>query len=137
MRNKKGFTLIEVMVVMAIIAVLAVLIIGAITLARNTSRETTNRSNAKTVQTALEGVYAKYRMYCGGSTGVTCGAQSLETLRAAAGAAAFPDRTCSTVANIDGGGRVTALTGSSYTIRVATYACTDATYLPNDDLVVN
>jgi prepilin-type N-terminal cleavage/methylation domain-containing protein len=69
---KKGFTLIELMVVMAIIAVLAVLMIGAIQLARSTATETTHRANAKTIQTALEGNFAKYKVYCGGTSPVTC-----------------------------------------------------------------
>lgn len=56
---KRGFTLIEVVVVMAIIAVLAVLVTGAITVARRTSRETTNRANAKVVQTAMEAYVAR------------------------------------------------------------------------------
>jgi len=60
---KKGFTLIELMVVMAIIAVLAVLMIGAIQLARTTATETIHRANAKTIQTALEGKYAKDKTY--------------------------------------------------------------------------
>lgn len=63
-RDKQGFTLIELMVVMAIIAVLATLVIGAVQLARRTATETTHRANAKTIQTALEGRYAKYRRYC-------------------------------------------------------------------------
>ena len=45
LKKNQGFTLIELVVVMAIIAVLAVLVIGAITVARNTAAETTNRSN--------------------------------------------------------------------------------------------
>jgi prepilin-type N-terminal cleavage/methylation domain-containing protein len=72
MRNKKAFTLIEVMVVMAIIAVLAILIIGAIQLARKTATETTARSNAKGVQTALERVYATNKVYCGAGSAPTC-----------------------------------------------------------------
>lgn len=59
----KGFTLIEVVVVMAIIAVLALLVIGAITVARNTAKETTHKSNAKTLQVGLEAYYAKNKSY--------------------------------------------------------------------------
>ena len=64
-REIKGFTLIELMVVMAIIAVLATIIIGAITVARNTTKETTNRSNATILRTGLEQYYSRYRAYCG------------------------------------------------------------------------
>jgi len=56
--NKKGFTLIELMVVMAIIAVLSVLIISAINAARNAATDTTRRSNGKSIQVALEAYYA-------------------------------------------------------------------------------
>lgn len=68
-KNRQGFTLIEVVVVMAIIAVLALLVIGAITVARNTAKETAHRSNAKTLQSALEAYYAKNRNYTGLSNG--------------------------------------------------------------------
>lgn len=61
--NKKGFTLIELVVVMAIIAVLAVLVVGAILVARNTAKETANRSSAKSIQTGLEALYSRARAY--------------------------------------------------------------------------
>ena len=65
-----GFTLIELMVVMAIIAVLAVLFIGAITVARNAAKETTSRSNARTIQTGLEALFVRNKAYpvCSGVT---------------------------------------------------------------------
>jgi prepilin-type N-terminal cleavage/methylation domain-containing protein len=62
--KRKAFTLIELMVVMAIIAVLSTLIIGAISVARKTSKETTNRGNARSLETALEAFYAKNKSYC-------------------------------------------------------------------------
>lgn len=58
MKTKKGFTLIELMVVMAIIAVLTVLVIGAINVARRSSRDTQRRANAKAIQVALEEKFA-------------------------------------------------------------------------------
>lgn len=61
--KKSGFTLIEVIVVMAIIAVLAALIVGAVTLARNTAKETIHRGNAKTLQAGAEAHYSKHRYY--------------------------------------------------------------------------
>lgn len=65
MNKTEGFTLIELVVVMAIIAVLAVLIVGAIVVARRTTTETANRSNAKTIETGLEAYYGKYKTFCG------------------------------------------------------------------------
>lgn len=71
LRNKQGFTLIELVVVMAIIAVLAILVIGAITIARRSSTEAANRANGRTVQACLEGFFAKNKKYCG-TTGFAC-----------------------------------------------------------------
>jgi prepilin-type N-terminal cleavage/methylation domain-containing protein len=62
--KKKAFTLVEIMVVMGIIAVLATLIIGGISIARKTAAESTNRTNAKSLETALEIYYAKNKKYC-------------------------------------------------------------------------
>jgi prepilin-type N-terminal cleavage/methylation domain-containing protein len=63
MKSKKGFTLIELVVVMAIIAVLAMLVVGAIIVARNAQIRTANMGNAKTIQTALEAEYGKNGTY--------------------------------------------------------------------------
>lgn len=52
--HKRGFTLIEVVVVMAIIAVLAVLVVGAIGIAQRQVRNTQIRSDLRNMQTALE-----------------------------------------------------------------------------------
>ncbi len=69
--QKKGFTLIELVVVMAIIAVLSVLIIGAITVARRSSTETVHRGNARTLQTAFEEYHARKKQYPGPPPGGT------------------------------------------------------------------
>ena len=61
--NKKGFTLIELVVVMAIIAVLAALMVGAISAARQQATNTQRVGNVKTVETALETRASK----CGGN----------------------------------------------------------------------
>lgn len=58
-RTRKGFTLIEVVVVMAIIAVLAVLVTGAIGIARRMVRDTTRRTDIRTLNTALIAFYTK------------------------------------------------------------------------------
>ncbi len=59
MVSKKGFTLIEVVVVMAIIAVLAVLVVGAIQVARKQSKYTEARSELRDIRTAMEAYISK------------------------------------------------------------------------------
>lgn len=130
--NKKGFTLIELMVVMAIIAVLAVLIIGAITLARHASTETTNRSNARTISVALEGAFADNKAYCGYTGGPVCGTTySFTAIAALIGSPALASTTtaahCGTTdAVASGGGQVTGLGASTYTITPWNYGCAAA-----------
>jgi prepilin-type N-terminal cleavage/methylation domain-containing protein len=150
--NKKAFTLIELMVVMAIIAVLAVLIIGAILLARHTATETQNRSNAQSVQAALEAQFTKYKEYCGAGAGeLACQATGYSTAAnwtqntngtllgvMALSAAPFLTTTCTgTVnksattaqnanANTDNaydGVIIDALTTSSYNLYATDYSC--------------
>lgn len=58
-QNKKGFTLIELVVVMAIIAVLAALMVTAIVAARKQANNTQITGNAKTIETGLETYSAK------------------------------------------------------------------------------
>jgi prepilin-type N-terminal cleavage/methylation domain-containing protein len=127
--EKKGFTLIELMVVMAIIAVLAVLMIGAIQLARSTATETTHRSNAKTLQTALESNFAKYKMYCGGSTGIACAATDFTTASTNLSGITLGTASSACPANEAGGGRITTLTGTSYVLAPANSSCTAFTDL--------
>ena len=137
--RRKGFTLIEVMVVMAIIAVLAVLIIGAISLARRTASETTNRSNAKTIQTALEAVFVKNKVYCttpGTTITPACGAVTTAALATSFIAAiqsptlatTCDDKAATTMAGnyIFKGVEVTALTPTTYTIYPVDYSCKDS-----------
>jgi len=62
-KRKQGFTLIEIVVVMAILALLAVLIMGAILIARRTSRDAKYRNDAKTVRDLLEGYYKDNKRY--------------------------------------------------------------------------
>jgi prepilin-type N-terminal cleavage/methylation domain-containing protein len=83
-KNKKAFTLIELMVVIAIIAVLTTLIIGAVTAARHATTESANRSNADTLRTSLEAYYSRYRVYCGATgAGNPCTVGTCESVRAA------------------------------------------------------
>lgn len=101
--SKKGFTLIELMVVMAIIAVLAVLIIGAIQIARKTSVETANRGTAKSIQTGMEAYFSKNKVYP-----ATSGTASFDALVATGGAlnglVTTPGAQCTGVVTIYKGG---------------------------------
>jgi len=115
-QQKKGFTLIELMVVMAIIAVLAVLMIGAIQLARSTATETIHRSNGKTIQTGLESKYAKDKAYP---------ALSGVSFKAAATALGVTLTSTCTTAGKEDGGTVTSTT-TTYTISPYDSKCANA-----------
>jgi|GEM_PF-1772161 len=62
---KKGFTLIELVVVMAIIAVLGSLTVSAIVIAKKTATLTSIKNDARTLNTALEAYRARYKTYPG------------------------------------------------------------------------
>ena len=123
MKNKKGFTLIELVVVMAIIAILAVVLIGAILAARNTATNTTNKANANSLRIGLEAHYSRYGAYCGGTTGtMACTALAANTtftalqtsINAAIGANSVNlGTTTANTTNAGGGRLVTAGTGSA------------------------
>jgi len=127
LRNKQGFTLIEVVVVMAIIAVLAILVVGAITVARNTAKETTHRSNAKTVQAGLEAYFAKNKSYP-----ATTSTYSFNVVATNAATATPPGvgvvlagtSECTVTAQLGGG--TVLFTSSGYTITPYDSACTAA-----------
>lgn len=61
--NRKGFTLVELVVAMAIIALLALLIIGAIVIARRVMIETVHRENARVIHGAMEAYYGRNKRY--------------------------------------------------------------------------
>lgn len=119
-KSKRGFTLIELVVVMAIIAILALLIIGAIIIARNTATETTNRSNGQTLRTALESYYARYGKYCGAGGANTCAVRDF-TAEATALATDGFNVTLQTTASNTGGGTFTSLTATGATYTPYTY----------------
>jgi len=124
--SKKGFTLIELVVVMAIIALLALLIIGAIIVVRRTATETANRSNAKTIRTALESRFAANRQYP-----VVNGNINLPANLAAFGLAA--GNLSITACADTGGAVVTNSTATTYTINVNTWQCA-ANFNANDQI---
>ena len=81
-KNKKGFTLVELVVVMAIIAVLVALALFAINAARLQGRNTERRSNIQAFKVALESYFSAHREYpgCGGAVSIygfdgSCGGQ--------------------------------------------------------------
>jgi len=125
MKNKKGFTLIELVVVMAVIAVLALVLIGAIIAARNTASNTANRANANTIRIGLEAHFARHNAYCGSAPMMPClelGVGRTFTQVAAAlnanlgtGSVTLGSSTANT-ANAGGGRVTTASTGPSVTI---------------------
>lgn len=119
-QNKKGFTLIELVVVMALIAILAALGVGAIIVARNTAKETTHKSNAKTIQTGLEAFFAKNGTY------PTAGTYSFTTASGSSYANVSLASTAEcTVAAQSGGGSLV-ITSTGYTITPYDAACTTA-----------
>jgi len=126
LKSKKGFTLIELVVVMAIIALLALLIIGAIIVARRTATETANRSNAKTVQVALESRFAATRQYpvVNGNINAAANLTALGLVVGNLSATACADT---------GGAVVTGSTATTYTINVNTWQCA-ANYNANDQI---
>jgi prepilin-type N-terminal cleavage/methylation domain-containing protein len=71
-RRKKGFTLIELMIVIAIIAILAAVLVPNFMRAREASRLTACKSNLKSLSTAMETYSNDYDgMYPGGTGGGT------------------------------------------------------------------
>jgi prepilin-type N-terminal cleavage/methylation domain-containing protein len=77
-KNKKGFTLIELVVVMAIIAVLAALMVTAIVAARKQSVSTAIVGDAKAIEVGLETYSsAKDGLYPGVAAGVVTGTGAL------------------------------------------------------------
>lgn len=72
MRKRKGFTLIELMIVIAIIAILAAVLVPNFMRAREASRYTACKSNLKTFSTCMEMYSNDYDgMYPGGTGGGT------------------------------------------------------------------
>lgn len=61
--KKKGFTLVEMLVVIAIIAILAAIAFGAFSSVQKNSRDTKRKSNLSTLQSALEQYHADQNYY--------------------------------------------------------------------------
>lgn len=59
-RNRKGFTLIEMMIVIAVIAILAAVLIPKSGLVQNAAKESGVEANARVVQGIIEGMLPRY-----------------------------------------------------------------------------
>ncbi len=75
-REKRGFTLIEILVVVAIIAVLASVVLVGLGPTQQTARDARRLSDIREVQNALELYYYKCGYYPGSASGGTCAAGS-------------------------------------------------------------
>lgn len=58
-RNKKGFTLVELVIVIAVLAILAAIAVPNVTNIVNQANENTDKSNAQTIELALKSAYAE------------------------------------------------------------------------------
>ena len=68
MNNKKGFTLIEMLVVIGIIGLLASVVLVGLTSARKAGRDARRIADMRTIQNALELYYNRCGIYPGGAT---------------------------------------------------------------------
>ncbi len=58
-RNKKGFTLVELVIVIAVLAILAMIAVPNVTNVINSANENTDKANAQTIELALKSAYAE------------------------------------------------------------------------------
>lgn len=58
-RNKKGFTLVELVIVIAVLAVLAAIAVPTVTNVISTANTNTDNTNAQTIELALKSAYAE------------------------------------------------------------------------------
>ncbi len=66
LEKKKGFTLIEILIVVAIIAIIGTLAVLAVNSARSKQRDATRLSNVRQMQSALEDYFNENNEYPGG-----------------------------------------------------------------------
>jgi type IV pilus assembly protein PilA len=77
MKNQKGFTLIELMIVIAIIGILAAIAIPQFSKYRKRSYDSSAQSDLRNAATAQEAYYVDQDTYCGSSSILTGGTYQL------------------------------------------------------------
>lgn len=122
MTKKKGFTLIELVVVMAIIAVLALMIVGAIIVARNMQMETKHRNNGKALQVGMEAWYASHNGQYPSTSDIAEGA-TFATAAAKLGVTLDATAECNDTGDKPGGGTVTNVSLTTFSITPYNAAC--------------
>lgn len=133
--HKKGFTLLEVLIVIAIIGILVTLGVVSYTSAQQKSRDSRRRSDLKAIQNALEQLYAD-----SATASYIAGCSNISTTYLPAGLpkdpktnANYPVLNCAATgycicATLESGqgnsdGTINALTGSCNSFNASTYYC--------------
>lgn len=80
MKQRKGFTLVELLVVISIIGLLSTLAVVALNQARVRARDSKRLSDVKQIQTALELHYADQGVYPVEATAITLGEDATDVL---------------------------------------------------------
>lgn len=71
--NKKGFTLVELMIVITVIAILATIAVVSFTRVQRQARDTKRKAEVKTLETALQAYYTEKTTYPVSATSVVAG----------------------------------------------------------------
>ncbi|MCL4397481.1 type II secretion system GspH family protein [Patescibacteria group bacterium] len=70
-KSKKGFTLVELMIVITVIAILATIAVVSFTRVQKQARDTKRKAEVKSLQTALQAYYTEHQAYPISTTAIT------------------------------------------------------------------